>query len=160
MPTLSSKTSVVSILMAVPLYFGVCLFLFSFSLPAVGNLTGMECGEFAIKYWPHDDKISSLALFGGWLNPQVLLLFFLSAFRLASPLRGVLTVTILFSIPMTWIAIGRPLSLDCRDSSYRPPKSAVAIFFPFHPMACRRRTGDHRLLLGSASHRSHHASGQ
>ncbi len=107
MPTLSSKTSVVSILMAVPLYFGVCLFLLSFSLPAVGNLTGMECAEFAIKYWPHDDKISSLALFGGWLNPQVLLLFFLSAFRLASPLRGVLTVTILFSIPMTWIAIHR-----------------------------------------------------
>jgi len=107
MPTLSSKTSVVSILMAVPLYFGVCLFLLSFSLPAVGNLTGMECAEFAIKYWPHDDKISSLALFGGWLNPQVLLLFFLSAFRPASPLRGVLTVTILFSIPMTWIAIDR-----------------------------------------------------
>src|SRR5467141_2821315 len=41
MPTLSPKTSAVSILMAVALYFGICLFLLSFSLPAVGNLTGM-----------------------------------------------------------------------------------------------------------------------
>ena len=107
MPTLSPKTSAVSILWAVALYFGICLFLLSFSLPAVGNLTGLECAEFAIKSWRHDDKISSLALFGGWLNPQVLLLFFLSVFRVVSPLRAALTVTILFSIPMTWIAIHR-----------------------------------------------------
>lgn len=45
--------------------------------------------------------------FWGWLNPQVLLLFFLSVFRVVSPLRAALTVTILFSIPMTWIAIHR-----------------------------------------------------
>src|SRR5690349_13998765 len=107
MPTLSPKTSAVSILWAFGLYFGTCLFIVSFSLPAVGNLSGMACAEVSIKYWPHDDKISALALFGGWLNPQVLLLFFLSACRLASPLRAVLTVTILFSIPMTWIAIHR-----------------------------------------------------
>ncbi len=107
MPTLSSKTSPVSILTAVPPYFGICLFLLSFSLPAVGNLSGLQCAGFAIKYWPHDDKISSLALFGGWLNPQVLPLFFLSVFRVASRLRALLTVTILFSIPMTWIAIHR-----------------------------------------------------
>ena len=145
MPTPSAKTSPVSILTAVARYFGICLFLVSFSLPAVGNLTGLDCAEFAMKYWPHDDKISSLALFGGWLNPQVLLLFFLSVFRVFSPLRAMLTVTILFSIPMTWIAIhrmnaagmymdpqGRALSLDCRDSFYHPPKSAAAIRFPFH----------------------------
>jgi hypothetical protein len=107
MPTLSPKTSAASILWAVALYFGVCLFLLSFRLPAVGDLNGMQCAGYAIHYWPHDDKISPLALFGGWLNPQVLLLFFLSAFRLASPLRAVLAVTILFSIPMTWIAIHR-----------------------------------------------------
>lgn len=107
MPTLSPKTSAVSILWAVALYFGICLFLLSFSLPAVGNLTGLECAEFAIKSWRHDDKISSLALFGAWLNPQVLLLFFLSVIRVVSPLRAALTVTILFSIPMTWIAIHR-----------------------------------------------------
>src|SRR5262249_7130626 len=107
MPTLSSKTSAVSILIAVALYSGICLFLLSFCLPAVGNLNGMECAEFAIQYWRHDDKISPLVLFGGWLNPQLLLLFFLSAFRLGSPLRAVLTVTIFFSIPMTWIAIHR-----------------------------------------------------
>jgi len=107
MPTLSSKTSPLSILMAVALYFGTCLFLLSFSLPAVGNLSGLQCAGFAIKYWPHDDKISSLALFGGWLNPQVLLLFFLCVFRVASRLRALLTVTILFSIPLTWIAIHR-----------------------------------------------------
>jgi hypothetical protein len=107
MPTLSSKTSPVSILMAVAPYFGICLFLLSFSLPAVGNLSGLQCAGFAIKYWPYDDQISSFALFGGWLNPQVLLLFFLSVFRVASRLRALLTVTILFSIPMTWIAIHR-----------------------------------------------------
>jgi hypothetical protein len=107
MPTPSAKISPVSMLMAVALYLGICLFLLSFSLPAVGNLTGLECAEFAIKYWPHGDKISSLAVFGGWLNPQVLLLFFFSVFRVVSPLRAVLTVTVLFSIPMTWIAIHR-----------------------------------------------------
>jgi hypothetical protein len=107
MPTPSAKTSPVSKLMALALYFGICLFLLSFSLPAVGNLTGLECAEFALQYWPHDHKISSLALFGGWLNPQVLLLFFLSVFRAFSNFRAVLTVTILFSIPMTWIAIHR-----------------------------------------------------
>jgi hypothetical protein len=93
--------------MAVAPYFGICLFLLSFSLPAVGNLSGLQCAGFAIKYWPYDDQISSFALFGGWLNPQVLLLFFLSVFRVASRLRALLTVTILFSIPMTWIAIHR-----------------------------------------------------
>jgi hypothetical protein len=107
MPTPSAKTSPVSKLMTVALYFGICLFLLSFSLPAVGDRTGLECAEDALQYWPHNDKISSLALFGGWLNPQVLLLFFLSVFRAFSPLRAVLTVTILFSIPMTWIAIHR-----------------------------------------------------
>jgi len=107
MPTLSSKTSPHSILMAVAPYSGICLFLLSFSLPAVGNLRGLQCAGFAITSWQHGDKISSLALFGGWLNPQVLLLFFLSVFRVAARLRALLTVTILFSIPMTWIAIHR-----------------------------------------------------
>jgi hypothetical protein len=107
MPTPSAKTSPVPILTPVPLYFGICLFLLSFSLPALGNLTGLECAGWAIKYWPHDDKMSSLALFGGWLNPQALLLFFLSISRVFSSLRAVLTITIPFSIPMTWIAIHR-----------------------------------------------------
>ena len=89
------------------LYFGLSLFLVSFFLPAVGNLSGLACAEFAIKSWKHDDKISSLALFGGWLNPQVLLFFFLSALRAALRLRAILTITILFSIPMTWITIHR-----------------------------------------------------
>ena len=104
---LSPKASAVSILWAVVLYFGFCLFMLSFSLPAVGTFTGMQCAGYAIHYWGHDDKISSLALFGGWLNPQVLLLFLLSVFRVAPRLRAVLVVTILFSIPMTWIAIHR-----------------------------------------------------
>src|SRR5260370_252921 len=107
MPRLFSKTSPVSILTAVPPYFGICLFLLSFSLPAVGDLSGLQCAGYAIHYWEHDDKISSLALFGGWLNPQVLLLFFLCVFRVAPRFRAVLNVTILFSIPMTWIAIHR-----------------------------------------------------
>jgi hypothetical protein len=107
MPALSSKTSANSVLTAIALYFGVCLYLLSFALPAVGNLTGLECAEFAIESWRQDDKISSLALFGGWLNPQVLLLFLLSVFHVAPRLRAVLSVSILFSIAMTWIAIHR-----------------------------------------------------
>ena len=104
MPT---KTSANSSLKAVALVFGICLFLVSFSLPAVGNLTGYECAYYAIHYWRYDKQISSLALFGGWLNPQVLLMFFLSVYRANPRLRAVLSVTILFSIPMTWIAIHR-----------------------------------------------------
>src|SRR5207244_2349137 len=49
----------------------------------------------------------SLAAFGAWLNPEVLLLFFLSVFQRCPRLRALLVVTILFSIPMTWIALNR-----------------------------------------------------
>src|SRR6266566_1501899 len=63
-PMLSSKTSPVSILTAVAIYFGIGLFLLSFSLPAVGYLSGWQCAGFAIRYWAHDDQISSLALLG------------------------------------------------------------------------------------------------
>jgi hypothetical protein len=88
-------------------YLGLAIFLLSFFLPAVGPLTGFGCAFWALTSWNHDDKISSLALFGGWLNPIVLVLFFLSVFRVAPRLRAVLTVTTLFSIPMTWISIHR-----------------------------------------------------
>lgn len=70
-------------------------------------MSGWQCAVFALTSWPHDDQISSLALCGGWLNPQVLLLFFLTVFCAAPSLRALLTVTILFSISMTWIAIHR-----------------------------------------------------
>jgi hypothetical protein len=107
MPALSSKASPFSTPMAVALYLGIWLFLLSFSLPAVGNLRGWESAVFAFTSGTHDDQISSLALFGGWLNPQVLLLFFLTVFRVARYLRALLAVTILFSIAMTWISIHR-----------------------------------------------------
>jgi len=140
MPTFSSKTSPVSILMAVPPYFGICLFLLSFSLPAVGDLSGLECAEFAIRSWTHDhhDEISSLALFGGWLNPQVLLLFFLSVFRVASRLRALLTVSILFSIPMTWIAIHRMnaagMNMDLKIGHFLWIAGILLIVFPNLPL--------------------------
>src|SRR5215470_1527025 len=104
---LASDTSPNYVPATLAIYFGLFLFLLSFLLPAVGTLTGLDCAWLAMNSWKHDDKISSLALFGGWLNPQVLLLFFLSALRAARRLRAVLTVTILFSIPMTWLAVHR-----------------------------------------------------
>ncbi|MCU1270902.1 MAG: hypothetical protein JWN74_2196 [Acidobacteriaceae bacterium] len=104
MPKLGSSASPDSMRTA---YFGLAIFLFSFFLPAVGSLIGFQCAFWALTSWNHQDKISSLALFGGWLNPMVLVLFFLSIFRRAPRIRSVLTVTILFSIPMTWIAIYR-----------------------------------------------------
>jgi len=106
MPKLGSRTSSDSMLTALR-YLGLAIFLLSFFLPAVGSLTGFGCAFWALTSWSHDDKISSLALFGGWLNPIVLVLFFLSVFHRAPRLRAVLTVTTLFSIPMTWVAIHR-----------------------------------------------------
>ncbi len=89
-------------------YLGLFLFLLSFLLPAVGTIKGFESAWWAIIPWPgHDDQISSLAAFGGWLNPEVFLFFCLSVARRGLRLRSLLTVIILFSIPMTWIAIYR-----------------------------------------------------
>lgn len=90
-------------------YLGLFLFLLSFFLPAVGGFGGFESALWAIGTWPwqHDDKISSLAAFSGWLNPEVLLLFCLSVSGRGRCLRALLVVTILFSIPMTWIAMYR-----------------------------------------------------
>lgn len=90
-------------------YLGLILFVISFFLPAVGSFGGFDSAMWAIitMPWQHDDKISSLAAFGGWLNPEVFLFFCLSVARRGRRLRSLLTVTILFSIPMTWIAIHR-----------------------------------------------------
>ena len=91
-------------------YVGLCVFLVSFFLPALGGLGGFQSAFFGIIFvrpWQPDDKISSLAAFGAWLNPEVLLLFFLSVFQRCPRLRALLVVTILFSIPMTWIALNR-----------------------------------------------------
>src|SRR5947207_13345333 len=64
-------------------------------------------GFIFVRPWQPDDQISALAAFGAWLNPEVLLLFFLSVFQRSPRLRALLVATILFSIPMTWIAINR-----------------------------------------------------
>jgi hypothetical protein len=103
MPTLGSARSQNSTLMCV----GLAIFLLSFFLPAVGSFNGFQCALFPLIFRSHDHQISSLSLFGVWLNPIVLTLFFLSIFRVAPRLRAVLTVTSLFSIPMTWISIHR-----------------------------------------------------
>ena len=139
MPALSSKASPLSTPVAVAIYLGICLFLLSFSLPAVGAWRGWECALFAIRYWVHDDKISSLALFGGWLNPQVLLLFFLTVFRVARSLRALLAVTILVSIPMTWIAIHRMsaagMYMDLKVGHFLWIAGIVLILLPTLPLA-------------------------
>jgi hypothetical protein len=89
-------------------YLGLFLLLLSI-LPAGGGFGGFESALWAIGPWPwlHDDKISYLAGFGGWLNPEVLLLFCLFVSGRGQRLRPLLVVTILFPIPMTWIAIYR-----------------------------------------------------
>jgi len=90
------------------LWFGFSLFAVSFALPAVGDLKGIACALFALLAWgSHDNQISSLAVFGALLNPEVLALFLLSILQRAPRLRAVLSVVILFSVPMTWIAIHR-----------------------------------------------------
>jgi hypothetical protein len=63
---------------------------------------------FSLLTWnSHNDKISALAMFGGLINPQIILLSLLYAARWGRPLRAVLAVTILLSIPLTWIAIAQ-----------------------------------------------------
>jgi len=89
---------------------GLCLFLVSFFLPALGDMLGFESavwGLIFVRPWQPDAKISSLAAFGVLLNPELLLLFFLSVFQRCPRVRALLVVTILFSIPMTWIALHR-----------------------------------------------------
>ena len=101
---------------------GLFLFLVSFFLPAVGGIGGFESAFWAItlRPWQHDDKISSLAAFGGWLNPEVLLLFCLSLWGRWHRLRALLVTMILFSIPMTWIALYR---MDQAGMSVYPLKA-------------------------------------
>jgi hypothetical protein len=126
-------------------YLGLFLFLLSI-LPAGGGFGGFESALWAIGPWPwlHDDKISYLAGFGGWLNPKVLLLFCLFVSGRGQGLRPLLVVTILFPIPMTWIAIyrmdqtanirvppqSRPLSLDRWNSLDRSPGVIAFRFTP------------------------------
>jgi len=89
---------------------GLCLFLVSFFLPALGDMGGFQAAFFGIVFvrpWQPDDKLVPLAAFGAWLNPEVLLLFSLSVFQRCPRVRALLVVTILFSIPMTWIALRR-----------------------------------------------------
>lgn len=87
-------------------YVGFAGFLGSFFLRAVGNLSGRECALFSLLTWnSHDNKISSLAMFGGLINPQIILFSLLYASRVARQVRSLLAVTILFCIPITWIAI-------------------------------------------------------
>lgn len=88
--------------------FGPFLFLLSFFLPSVGDLPGFECALWALFVWNfHDDQVSSLAIFGGCINLEILLLFCLSALNRGQRFRSLLIVVILFSIPMTWIALYR-----------------------------------------------------
>jgi len=89
---------------------GLCLFLVSFFLPALGDMGGFQAAFFGIVFvrpWQPDDKLVPLAAFGAWLNPEVLLLFSLSVVQRCPRVRALLVVTILFSIPMTWIALRR-----------------------------------------------------
>ena len=87
-------------------YAGLAIFLTSFFLTAVGTLSGWDCALFSLMAWGrHDEKISSLAMFGGLINPQVILFSLLAAARTARFLRSLLAVTILFCIPITWVAI-------------------------------------------------------
>jgi hypothetical protein len=124
---------------AASVYLGSGVFLLSFFLPAVGDLRGWQCAVFAATSWTEDDKISRLALFGGWLNPLVLVLFFLSVFRVAAYLRALLAVTILFSIPMTWIAIYRMsiagMAMNLQVGHFLWVLGIALIAFPTLPLA-------------------------
>lgn len=139
MPATAAKNSSDSVLSTVALYLGLSLFLASFFLPAVGNLAGFDCAWFAMISWKPDEQISRLALFGGWLNLQVLLLFFLSRLRMALRLRALLTVTILFSIPMTWFAIHRMgearMDMDLKIGHFLWIFGILLIVFPNLPSA-------------------------
>jgi hypothetical protein len=55
----------------------------------------------------HDDNISALAIFGGSINPQIILVSLLYAARCGRLLRSVLAVTILLCVPLTWVAIAQ-----------------------------------------------------
>lgn len=139
MPATVAKNSSDSVLSTIAPYLGLSLFLTSFFLPAVGNLTGFDCAWFAMISWKPDDQISRLALFGGWLNPQVLFLFFLSRLRMVPRLRALLTVTILFSIPMTWFAIHRMgearMAMDLKIGHFLWIFGILLVVFPNLPSA-------------------------
>jgi hypothetical protein len=170
MPKLGSRTSSDSMLTDLATYIGLPIFLLSFFLPAVGSLTGFGCAVWALTSWNHDDKISSLALFGGWLNPMVLMLFFLSVFRVAPRFRAVLTVYSLFNSHDVDLHPPHehcrnehgfelwPLCLDRRNSLYRFAKRALRILLLTNSMAGRRGRVDHCLPLRSAPHHPHYAS--
>jgi hypothetical protein len=72
-------------------------------------------------------------------HPHVLLLFFLTVFRVAPSLRALLAVTILFSIPMTWIAIHRMstagMYMDLKVGHFLWIAGIVLILLPTLPLA-------------------------
>jgi hypothetical protein len=75
---------------------------------AGGNLSGRECALLSLPTWnSHDDNISALAIFGGFINPQIIRVSLLYAARCGRLLRSVLAVTILLCVRLTWIAIAQ-----------------------------------------------------
>jgi len=98
-------------------YVGFGLYLLSFALPAVlwvgGPLPGWTCAWMSLWVWNLRNQPSELplfagsvlALFGGLINPLVILYVILRGRNKAPKLRSSLSNTILFCIPFTWLCL-------------------------------------------------------
>jgi len=104
------------------LYLGFSIYLLSFFLPAVGPFKGWECAFLALLSIKHDEKVSSLAFFGGLLNPLMIVYLTLHVAGVARRLGTYLAVALLFCLPMTWFAIAlmtnAGMSMELRVGHY------------------------------------------
>jgi hypothetical protein len=88
-------------------YLGLGLYVFSFFLPAVesfARMPGWMCAYMALIAWPNEHLW--LCLFGGIINPLILVYIFLR-FRDNAPqgLRAISALSVLACVPLAWLSL-------------------------------------------------------
>jgi len=91
-------------------YVGIGIFVVSFFLPAVnlnglGVLDGFACAWLSFFALQDGKSVSTLACFGGLINPIAITYVVLRILGRAPRVRSALATTILFFIPITWLSL-------------------------------------------------------
>lgn len=85
---------------------GAVVYLVSFSLVAVNAIPGWMCAFWALTWNSHDPE-TSLATFGGLINPLVVVYVVQTVLKPAARTRTYLAIAIFSCVPLTWIALSR-----------------------------------------------------
>ncbi len=90
-------------------YIGIGIFVVSFFLPAVNayglDFDGFACAWLSLFALQDGMSVSALAFFGGLINPIAITYVVLRILGRAPSVRRILSTTILFFIPITWLSL-------------------------------------------------------